>query len=184
MNFLFWSHLQLLINIMCPASSLLLWLTVGQSLMAVQPGRGHRLKKTFYWHVLLHLDVVSSMFLLLCVQKRSSVMALVFVLLELLDGLEFRLQVFEVFISVWRASCLSFHQFKFLQCFPACFSFSLIFMPLSSCLVCVFLFPCLLCFPLDCFLYSYLIGGSVHVCITFLWLLPLLFTFVFFHVLC
>lgn len=135
MNFLFWSHLQLLINIMCPASSLLLWLTVGQSLMAVQPGRGHRLKKTFYWHVLLHLDVVSSMFLLLCVQKRSSVMALVFVLLELLDGLEFRLQVFEVFISVWRASVSSL-------CFGSCgssssFSVSLLVFPsLSSLCLC------------------------------------------------
>lgn len=68
--------------------------------MAVQPGRGHRLKEIFYRHVLLHLDVIPSMFLLLCVQKRSSVMALVFVLLELLDGSEFRLRVFEEFVSV------------------------------------------------------------------------------------
>lgn len=98
-------------------------------------------------------------------------------------GLEFRLQVFEEFISVWRASVSSL-------CFGSCgSSSSCLFFPLSHLYASVPMSAvCLLVSMFTVFSFGLfpllVIGGSVHVCITFLWLLPLLFTFVFFHVLC
>lgn len=179
MNFLFWSHLQLLINIMCPASSLLLWLTVGQSLMAVQPGRGHRLKNNILSTCFSSSRCdIFNVFITLCAkEKLCHGPGFCFV------GLEFRLQVFEEFISVWRASVSSL-------CFGSCgSSSSCLFFPLSHLYASVLMFGvCLLVSMFTVFSFGLfpllVIGGSIHVCITFLWLLPLLFTFVFFHVLC
>lgn len=149
--------------------------------MAVQPGRGHRLKNTFYRHVFLHLDVISSMFLLLCVQKRSSVMALVFVLLDQSSG--FKCLKSSFLCDEFPACVLVLVVVQVPSVFPC------LFFPLSHLYASVLMFGvCLLVSMFTVFSFGLfpllVIGGSIHVCITFLWLLPLLFTFVFFHVLC
>lgn len=151
--------------------------------MAVQPGRGHRLKKNILSTCFSSSRCdIFDVFITLCAKEKLC-HALVFVLLDQSSGFKCLKSSFLCDELQFPACVLVLVVVQVPSVFPC------LFFPLSHLYASVLMSAvCLLVSMFTVFSFGLfpllVIGGSIHVCITFLWLLPLLFTFVFFHVLC